>query len=70
VSENTAFTLEAKRARVIGVPIMTRRWTKVIAKTIFWLAAEIALGCIGLDDLADYGEFVFEKNPIVPLSYA
>ena len=47
---------------------MTRRWTKVITKIIFWLTAEIALGCMGLDDLADYSEFVFEKNLIVTLS--
>ncbi len=49
---------------------MTGIWARVITRTIFWLAAEIALGCIGLDDLADYGEFVFEKNLIVTLSYA
>ena len=49
---------------------MTGIWTKVITKTIFWLAAEIALSCIGLDDLANYGEFVLEKNLIVTLSYA
>ena len=48
---------------------MTRMWARIITKAIFWLATEIVLGCIGLDDLADYGEFVFEKNLIVTLSY-
>ena len=49
---------------------MTGMWARIVTRTIFWLAAEIALGCIGLDDLADYSEFVFEKNLIVTLSYA
>ena len=49
---------------------MTAMWARIITKTIFWIAAEIALSCIGLDDLADYSEFVFEKNLIVTLSYA
>lgn len=41
---------------------MKGRGSKFIAKAAFWLVAEIALNCIGLDDLADYSEFVFEKN--------
>ncbi len=35
---------------------------KSIAKTVIWLAAEILLNCLGIDDLADYSEFVFENN--------
>ena len=49
---------------------MTGIWTRIITRTFIWLAAEIVLSWIGLDDLADYGEFVFEKNLIVTLSYA
>ncbi len=37
---------------------------KLIAKTMIWLAAEILLNCLGIDDLADYSEFVFEKNSV------
>ena len=44
-------------------------WLRIIAKVAFWLVAEIVLNCIGLDDLADYGEFVFDKKLIVNLSY-
>ncbi len=35
---------------------------KSIAKTMIWLVAEILLNCLGIDDLADYSEFVFENN--------
>ena len=35
---------------------------KLIAKTVIWLAAEILFNFVGIDDLADYSEFVFENN--------
>lgn len=35
---------------------------KPIFKLIIWLALEIILNIIGLDDLADYSEFIFEKD--------
>ena len=35
---------------------------KVIAKILIWLVAEILLNFVGIDDLADYSEFVFENN--------
>jgi short-subunit dehydrogenase len=34
-------------------------------KVIVWLAAEIILNCVGLDDLADYSEFVFERQDMM-----
>lgn len=37
-------------------------WQKSLMKVIVWLAAEIILNCVGLDDLADYSEFVFERH--------
>ncbi len=40
---------------------------KLIAKIVIWLTAEILLGFLGLDDLADYGEFVYER-PITVLT--
>ena len=36
---------------------------KWIAKTVIWLAAEIVFNFLGIDDVADYGEFVLENNP-------
>ncbi len=35
---------------------------KSIAKVVIWLAAEILFNLVGIDDLADYSEFVFENN--------
>ena len=46
---------------------MNVRWKKLLAMTTVWLLTEISLNFIGLDDLADYGEFVFERNLIVQL---
>ncbi len=39
---------------------------KLIAKIVIWLTAEILLSFLGLDDLADYSEFVYER-PITVL---
>lgn len=41
---------------------MNVRWRKLLVKTSFWLATEIILNLIGIDDLADYSEFVFENQ--------
>ncbi len=35
---------------------------KSIFKIVIWLVAEILLNFVGIDDLADYSEFVFENN--------
>ena len=35
---------------------------KFITKTVIWLAAEILFNFVGIDDLADYSEFVLENN--------
>lgn len=35
---------------------------KLFNKTVFWLIAEIWLNLIGIDDLADYSEFVFQQE--------
>ncbi len=37
-------------------------WKIVVYKTGFWLAAEVWLNLIGLDDIADYGEFIFAQD--------
>lgn len=37
-------------------------WKKILFKAMIWLTAEIFLNFIGLDDLADYSEFIFEKT--------
>ncbi len=46
-------------------------WQKLLVKISFWLAAEIFLNLLGIDDLADYSEFIFEhKNFIIKRGYS
>jgi len=33
-------------------------WQKLLVKTMFWLLAEVVLTLVGLDNLADYSEFL------------
>lgn len=44
---------------------MATPWKALIVKLTVWLAAEIVLNLIGLDNLADYSEFVFERDRVV-----
>ncbi len=44
---------------------MKIQWKKLLVKTIVWLAAEIILNLIGLDNLADYSEFIYEQEVMV-----
>jgi preprotein translocase subunit SecG len=44
---------------------MKTQWKRLLVKTTVWLAAEIILNLLGLDNLADYSEFVYEHEVIV-----
>ena len=44
---------------------MNVRWQKLLVKTTVWLVAEIWLNFLGIDNLADYSEFIFERNEIM-----
>ena len=44
---------------------MKRQWKKVGIKVTTWLAAEIILNLLGLDNLADYSEFIFDKKVLI-----
>ncbi len=44
---------------------MNRQRQKVFTKIAIWLAAEILLNFTGLDDLADYSEFIFDRTGVV-----
>ena len=46
---------------------MPIRWQKLLTNTLIWLATEIILNSLGVDTLADYGEFVFAQHPIIHL---
>lgn len=47
---------------------MNVRWQKLLLTITFWLATEICFNFLGIDDLADYSEFVFKQQVIV-ISY-
>ena len=38
---------------------MTVYWHKLLAKLFFWLMAEVVLNTVGLDNMADYSEFLY-----------
>ncbi|WP_339375399.1 hypothetical protein [Chroogloeocystis siderophila] len=41
-----------------GGAVMAINWKKMLLKTTFWLGTEILLNLVGLDNLADYSEFI------------
>ncbi|MGV2830968.1 hypothetical protein [Myxosarcina sp. GI1(2024)] len=49
---------------------MKVKWSQLVFKIIFWLFAEIYLTVIGLDNLADYGEFVFQYKALSTMAQA
>jgi hypothetical protein len=44
---------------------MIHRHQQVLIKAVLWLTAEVFLNFVGLDDLADYSEYLFERNAMV-----
>ena len=48
---------------------MQTQWKKVLTKTIVWIIAEVCLNSLGLDNLADYSEFIFEREVITTSHY-
>jgi hypothetical protein len=53
----------ASNKRSIGQ--MKTQWQKIWVKAIAWLVVEIVLNLVGLDNLADYSEFIFEKEAAI-----
>lgn len=37
-------------------------WQSLFARAAFWICAEITLSLLGLDNLADYSEFIFQDR--------
>ncbi len=50
--------------------VMQVRWKKLFLKTSVWLTAEIILTVVGLDNLADYSEFVLQNQNITQVTEA
>jgi preprotein translocase subunit SecG len=48
---------------------MKIQWQKILVKITFWLIVEIILNLLGLDNLADYSEFVFEGHSMAGNNY-
>ncbi len=44
---------------------MNVRWKKLLIQSSLWLVAEIWFNFLEIDDLVDYGEFIFARNEIV-----
>lgn len=44
---------------------LSGKYQKVFTRTLVWVTAEIILTLLGIDDLADYSEFIFERNAVV-----
>lgn len=43
-------------------------WQKLIVKLLIWLAAEILLTFLGLDNLANYSEFIYRQPTSILIS--
>lgn len=43
------------------------QWQRIWAKATFWLVTEIILNLLGIDNLADYSEFLFEQEVAIAL---
>lgn len=43
----------------------TVRWQKLLTSLVAWLLAEIFLSYVGLDNLADYSEFLSDRRMVV-----
>ena len=41
---------------------MKTKRNELIVKAVTWILAEVVLNLVGLDNLADYSEFVFDQN--------
>jgi hypothetical protein len=45
--------------------MMKIKWKKLLLEIMLWATAEIVLNLSGLDDLANYGEFVLGTRMII-----
>ena len=46
---------------------MKFQWQKLLTKIILWLGMEILLNTMGLDDLADYSEFLGNYKRLISI---
>lgn len=44
------------------------RWKKLFLKSSVWLSAELVLNVVGLDNIADYSEFLLKNQVVAQVS--
>jgi hypothetical protein len=44
---------------------MQVRWKTLLTKAIIWIGSELFLNFVGLDNLADYSEYVFTPPHLI-----
>ena len=44
---------------------MNVQWQKLLLTATFWLATEICFNFLGIDEIADYSEFIFKHQIII-----
>ncbi len=49
---------------------MKVRWQKLFVQTSAWVTTEVLLNVVGLDNLADYSEFVFQSKALADATEA
>jgi hypothetical protein len=47
---------------------MTIYWKNLVFRLLVWLALELLLGFLDLDELADYSEFLGERTLVIYLT--
>ncbi len=50
---------------MIGVVAMKIRWKVLLASMTMWMIGEISLNLVGLDEFADYSEFLQDKTHLL-----
>ncbi len=50
--------------------MMKVKWRKLFVETSAWATTEVMLNLVGLDNLADYSEFVFQTKAIADATEA
>jgi hypothetical protein len=44
---------------------MNIKWRKLLLQGSMWLSLEIAFNLMGIDTIADYSEYIFQRHQII-----
>jgi hypothetical protein len=47
--------------------MMDIKWKKLVFKVGVWIALEIVFSYLGVDTIADYGEYIFDRDLITAM---